>query len=617
LLKPDTLYPRSLQQKTVLFLLVPVFLFLTLAGFSGYRAMRALLLDQWGETALANLEKAAHQIDMQLHRPRQILSLLDGLSEKESASGIDEFIVERLSRLDGVVNVLVEWPEGGRNNSIRFMHRGTNRSWNKSWRFQNNKSMFDISSPVYDVKHGSETVSMVTDLIDKKNRTVGKVEVILDFKSLIAQTVQAPWWSIYQAFIVDQKGNILVDTNNNMDNTSIQQTGSFATSGILKQKTLNMLRDQTSGTVFGPGRPPEEVSGFYRLKEAPWTLVVIAPGDKILQPIIHFRKIYFLSSFLGIGVLLLFMRMMISRTTNSIKKLSQTAGDLAQGIFHEPLTVNSYDEVGELIRNFNTMTSQLQRGVQLQEAMAIASEVQLTLLPHEDYSENGLEVSGLSRYCDETGGDYYDFFRSCTHPEKFHIVVGDVVGHGIGAALLMATLRALVRANIDQPGTPEALIAKVNRQLFLDTASSGNFASLFYLCVDADACAIQWVRAGHDPAMLYTPETGKLIELDGKGIVLGLSEDFQYQTNSLALTPENSVLLIGSDGVWEAENAQGEQFGKERLKDLLRNSAHLSPRSLLNTITEAVDDFRKEVPLADDITLVAVSIDGKKLLCEV
>jgi phosphoserine phosphatase RsbU/P len=604
--KIDVFHPKSLHQRTIFFILVPIFLLLTLAGVFGYHAVKKVLLDQWAETALANLERAGHNIDMQLKRPKQILFLLEGLRKKESTDNIHRFIIDQLRKTDGVVSVKVIWPENMVVQGIWLMrHRMTG-----SGKWNNSRGIFDITTPVYNVKHKSKTFSMVSDLVDDKKEKSGRIEVIIDFESLISQTIQTPWWNIYKAYLIDLSGNVLISTLNEQHKALGQDTKLFGTTGILEQKTLAALKDKKSGTVFGPGRPPEEISGFYRLKEAPWTLVVIAPGEKILQPIIHFRLVYFLTASACIGVILLFIRLMITQTTQAIKKVSQTANNLAQGIFGEPLTVTSKDEVGELTRNFNTMTSQLQKGLQLQEAMGVAQEIQLTLLPQNDYSDNGLEVSGLSVYCDETGGDYYDFMESDTHPGKLHIMVGDVVGHGIGAALLMATLRALVRARIDQPGSPHQLIADVNQQLCRDTSQAGNFASLLYLTIDAARQELQWVRAGHAPGILFNPASGEFMEIEGKGLVLGINSDYQYQTNTLALAREKLVLLIGSDGAWEVENEHGEQFGKQRLKDTIAANSHLPPSTLLCCIISSIDDFRGRAALHDDITLVAITIDG-------
>jgi sigma-B regulation protein RsbU (phosphoserine phosphatase) len=614
--KIDMFHPKSLQQRTIIFILVPVFLFLTLAGLIGFRAVRKVMLNQWGETAVANLEREAHSIDMRLNRPKQILSLLEGLNKKNSTVDIHQFIIDQLNKIYGVVSVEVDWPNDKVHAGTWFMRNkmtgnrmnGNRMNGNENW--YGAQEIVAITTPAYNVEHNSKTFSLVSKFVDDKGDTTGTIEVIIDFESLISQTVKTRWWNIYKAYLIDLNGNVLTSTINEKNKISDQDEKIFGITGILEQKTFAAMKDNKSGTVFGPGHPPMEISGFYRLKEAPWTLVVVAPGKKVLQPIINFRLVYFLTAAACIGIILLFIRLMITQTTEAIKKVSQTAGNLAQGIFAEPLSVTSRDEVGELTRNFNTMSSQLQKGLRLQEAMNIAKEVQLTLLPQTDYSAEGLEVSGLSVYCDETGGDYFDFIESDSHPGRLHVVVGDVVGHGIGAALLMASLRAFVRAEIDQQGSPHELIADVNQQLCRDTSQSGNFASLFYLTIDAAQQELQWVRAGHDPGILFAPARGEFMDLKGKGLVLGLDGDYQYQTNTFALTGEKTVILISSDGAWEAENETREQFGRQRLKDIVAENYHLPPSALLECITAAIDEFRGSMALHDDITLVAVTIDG-------
>lgn len=599
-------HPKTLHQRTIIYILVPIFLFLTLTGLFGFRAVRKVMLDQWGQTALANLQRAAHNIDMRLTRPKQILFLLEDLRKINSTDTIHAFIIDQLNKIDGVVDVKVDWPE----NMSGLGRWGMGRRMSDDGNWHTFRGLFDVTAPVYDVEHNSKTFSLVSNFVDDKGDTTGRIEVVIDFESLISETVQTPWWNVYMAYIIDFDGHVLTSTINEQNTIPGKGAQLFGATGLLEQKTMAALKDNKSGTVFGPGRPPEEISGFYHLKEAPWTMVVIAPGKKILQPIIHFRLVYSLTAIVCIGVILLFIRLIITRTTEAIKKVSQTASNLAQGIFAEPLPVTSRDEVGELIRNFNTMSSQLQKGLQLQEAMNIAREVQLTLLPQSDYSADGMEVSGLSVYCDETGGDYFDFIESDSHPGRLHIVVGDVVGHGIGAALLMATLRALLRSRIDQPGSANELIADVNQQLCLDTSESGNFASLFYLTIDAPRQELQWVRAGHDPGILFVPASGEFMDLKGKGLVLGLNADFQYQTNTFALAGEKIVILISSDGAWEAENETREQFGRQRLKDIVAENHHLPPSALLECITAAIDEFRGSMALHDDITLVAITIDG-------
>ena len=174
----------------------------------------------------------------------------------------------------------------------------------------------------------------------------------------------------------------------------------------------------------------------------------------------------------------------------------------------------------------------------------------------------------------------------------------------------MATLRASVRATLELAESPHQLIRAVNRQLCIDTSGQGNFASLFFLRVDISAKELQWVRAGHDPGILYNPATKEFTELKGKGLVLGVDRDYKYQTETLVLEDEKYVLLIYSDGAWEVENQQGEQFGKHRLMENIAANSYLPPVDLLNHIIESINNFRGTAPLNDDITLVALSIDG-------
>ena len=609
-IKVNMFHPKSLQQRTILFILMPIFLFLTIAGIFGYRAVRNLLLQQWGETALANLERTAHRVDMQLNRPKQVLLLLEGLDERDSGNGVRDFIIKRLKQEKGVVAVNVQWLDNHIGRDVHSMQRNQMMMMMDGENWHSNMGSLEISAPVYNIEHEGRTFSMVSNLSDENGKKTGRVEVVMDFDSLLAQIVKAPWWNVYEAYVVDISGNIIVSTGKNKLDGEGKDTSLFGNRGLLEQKTHTALMAKNAGTVFGPGQPPEEISGFYHLKEAPWTLVIVAPGEKILQPIIHFRLLYFLTAAACIGIILVFIRLMITQTTRSIKKISQNASDLALGIFGAPLPVTSSDEVGELTRNFNAMTSQLQKGLQLQEAMDIAREVQLTLLPQDDIIADGIELSGRSIYCDETGGDYFDFIVSEDTPGKLHILLGDVVGHGIGAALLMATLRALVRSRIHQPGTPAQMITDVNRELCLDTEESANFASLFYMDINMPAGEMVWVRAGHDPAIVYHPASETFTELKGKGVVLGLDNTCEYSSSRLTIGDEKICILIFSDGSWEVENEEQEQFGKKRLKDIIRENHHLSAKELLRCIVTAIDTFRGTIDLNDDITLVCISMDG-------
>jgi len=138
----------------------------------------------------------------------------------------------------------------------------------------------------------------------------------------------------------------------------------------------------------------------------------------------------------------------------------------------------------------------------IKQSLDLAREVQQNLLPHKNPQMEGLDIAGRSIYCDETGGDYYDFIISDTGENgKLAIAIGDVSGHGISSALLMATVRSSLRQRLSQPGSAGGIISDVNRQLAQDVEDSGQFMTLFYLMIDPTKKHLHWVRAGHDPAI--------------------------------------------------------------------------------------------------------------------
>ena len=186
------------------------------------------------------------------------------------------------------------------------------------------------------------------------------------------------------------------------------------------------------------------------------------------------------------------------------------------------------------------------------------------------------------------------------------VAVGDVTGHGISAALLMTTARAFLRSRAIQPGDLGQVVSDVNRLLAVDTSQAGNFMTLLFMLVDGVKEEIRWVRAGHDPAILYDPATDSFTELVGGGIALGVDETWTFEEQRHDGWEAGQVILIGTDGIWESVNPEGEMFGKERLREIVRRTHVRTAQELIGAITDAVDRFRQDVPRQDDITLVVI-----------
>lgn len=282
---------------------------------------------------------------------------------------------------------------------------------------------------------------------------------------------------------------------------------------------------------------------------------------------------------------------------------------LAKGDFSARIKINTGDERDLLAKAFNEMVPQLEDRIQLRKSLEVAKEVQQNLLPQEIPNLPGFDIAAKSVYCDETGGDYFDFFP-CEDEDcaRFGIVVGDVTGHGVGAALLMATARALIRGLVTRPENLAESLTQVNSLLAADVRDSGRFMSLFFLMIEEGSRLISWVRAGHDPAILYDPATDTVEELMGPGMVLGVEEDYFYEHVEKTVETDGTIILMGTDGIWETHNGEGEMFGKDRLSQIIRNNNHKSSGAILEAVLEAVSDFRGDAEQEDDITIVVIKV---------
>ena len=243
------------------------------------------------------------------------------------------------------------------------------------------------------------------------------------------------------------------------------------------------------------------------------------------------------------------------------------------------------------------------------KALALAAEVQRSLLPQSGLQLPGLDVAGKNVSCDEIGGDYFDFLEQKDYPNApFSIVVGDIAGHGVDAALLMTTARAFLRMRASQSGKISDIITEMNHHLTMDVLETGRFMTLFYLAIDPHQKSLQWVRAGHDPAILYDPHRNMFEELSGAGIALGVTEDFRYEENVKAGISDDQIIALGTDGIWEACNRDGIMFGKERFRDVIRSNATQNANNILSAVYEELDNFTRGQTSADDITLVVAKV---------
>ena len=306
------------------------------------------------------------------------------------------------------------------------------------------------------------------------------------------------------------------------------------------------------------------------------------------------------------------LALMFSRSiTRPLELLTAASNKLANGNFKARVDIRSRDEFGDLGRVFNQVGPQLATHVRLQQAMDVAMQIQYNLLPQAAPNLSGLDVRGMAFYCDETGGDYFDYL--CVDKEgrqRLCIAVGDVSGHGLPSAFLMATARGLLRQRISMRGSLGEIVTDVNQRFTEDVERSGRFMTLFLARIDRQRKKIEWVRAGHDPALLYDPVTETFVNLKGKGLPLGVDAAIPYHESSTAIE-DGQVLFIGTDGIWETGNEKGELFGKDRLKEVIRRHAGQSARDILLAVHAAAEEFRGDLKQEDDLTIVVVKLQAE------
>jgi len=259
------------------------------------------------------------------------------------------------------------------------------------------------------------------------------------------------------------------------------------------------------------------------------------------------------------------------------------------------------NQVSVAIENTRLYQESLERE-RMSRELQLARDIQISFLPKECPHVPGWQICADWRSAREVGGDFYDFIWLDT--KHLGLVIADVSDKGVPAALFMALSRTVMRASATDARSPVEALVRANELLTADT-SSGMFVTLFYGILDITTGHLKYARAGHNPPLHFDRVGDRVRSLEAKGIVLGIIEEVSFEERTVTLGAGDALVLY-TDGVTEAINSEEEEYGVERLMEIIRAHGESSAAEIIEGIDQGVARFSSGVPQFDDLTLVVV-----------
>lgn len=239
----------------------------------------------------------------------------------------------------------------------------------------------------------------------------------------------------------------------------------------------------------------------------------------------------------------------------------------------------------------------------MEASLKLAQTIQISMLPKEPPAVEGFDVFGWSAACDETGGDYFDYLEMADG--RLGVVIGDVSGHGLGAAMYMATARASLRSLMMNETDPAKILYQLNNRLENDL-SEENFMTLFFGILDPVRRTFRYTSAGHESPVLYRAANARFEALDSTGMPLGVFGEMDFPEGQMVYLRQGDVLLLTTDGVFEAMDEQEEQMGRERVQQVLADCHEHSAEEITLDLQAHTYAFMGKTEQGDDITIVTI-----------
>lgn len=444
------------------------------------------------------------------------------------------------------------------------------------------------------------------------------------------------------AMLIDQHGNVI--TRPGLSSGDMRWDESFVTENLLKSSNedlVSVAREMTAGkegvaTVrFGGG---DRFLAYAPVRNVNWSVGVVMPVDEVIAPALSTRtsilgasdetaahitsqqdilRTVFTAAFLILLGVVAVLSLVFSRyLTKPLEELKKGSEAIGHGDLDYQVNVLTGDEFEDLSNSFNHMALDLKEHIRtlrlttaenerIQKELEIARGIQQSFLPESAPKIPGIDLEGFNLPAAEVGGDFYDFIP--VGSTSWGLVIADVSGKGVPAALFMALSRTLIRASASRNPDPVASIRDANRFIYLDSKTS-MFVTLFYAILDIRNKTLTFINAGHNPPLLLHHGSDGINLLKARGIALGVIDEVDLESVEVRLDHGDLVVLY-TDGVTEATDEHDREYGVERLTSIIHKSRHLPAKEIITSIVSDIAAFAGTRPQFDDITLMILKVD--------
>jgi serine phosphatase RsbU (regulator of sigma subunit) len=385
--------------------------------------------------------------------------------------------------------------------------------------------------------------------------------------------------------------------------------------GKIRDKYVSHVAVKGTTFVVGATTYIDEFSRPVFLMENRIAVETSTATDRIQSVIDNARTLFiiFLAAVIAVvaGMVVLISRMI----TRPLKALAKGSEIIGKGNLDYKVEIHTGDELEGLANSFNKMSSELKNFTaelrrttaekeRVEKELEIARGIQQSFLPETAPVIAGIDLAAMNQPAKEVGGDFYDFIPVGT--ERWGLVIADVSGKGVPAALFMALSRTLVRANVNDMVTVSDAIRKTN-DLITENDRSNMFVTLFYGVLDPGKMTFTYVSAGHNPPFMLRKGNKDIIMLKARGVALGVVPDIGLEEKQITLN-KGDVVVLYTDGVTEAINDKEEQFGTDRLVAITEQNRELPAIEIMQRIKDGVVEFSQGQPQFDDITLMILKV---------